>query len=121
MMPTCRAVSADLDRMWSLLWSITAADLAAPGVLTPRHGQQDITGLAAAAACRMVVAYSELRQLETLLTSLLAALVPDNSGEETVIQQHQAAAASVLVTHPRVLGALTSAVAHLPPGRGGGV
>jgi hypothetical protein len=66
----------------------------------------------------MVVAYSELRQLETLLGSLLAALVPVSSGagDDLTQEQQQQAAASLLVTHPRVLTALTTAVAHLPPG-----
>lgn len=80
---------------------------------------------------QLVRAYSELRQFEQLLGSLLnslqlaacsaaAVIGPEPGtgvrGEGAGNAQRESAAASLLVSHPHVLASLQAAVRALPPG-----
>lgn len=135
-----RALLPYLDNgLWPILWRTAFYGL--------RHGQESDWGrspggsgsgagaqgglgvsVAAAAAHHLVQAFADLRQLDKLVVSLLGAVgaMSGAGAGEAVLEQPQtqaalepahAAAAAVLLSHPRVLGALQEAVRQLPPGQ----
>ena len=126
-----RTVQPHLNNVWSLLWKTAAASAppAPPEAMTRSLRRTDSSNgdgvaVAAAAACRLVLAYRELRQLEFLLRSLAAAMkeasairAPSDGGGGGGAQPLLLpGACAAVVRHPLLLRALHQAVLHIPPG-----
>lgn len=124
----CRAVSPQLDDLWRVLWEAhrgrgaTPTTRARPTASARHRARSRTPDVAVAAAQRLVLAFSELRQLGSLLASLMASW---REWEAAAAAAHPAGAASWLsgssapvavLSSPALLEALCGAVALLPSG-----
>ncbi|MEW5308132.1 MAG: hypothetical protein WDW38_000112 [Sanguina aurantia] len=124
-----RAVSPQLDDLWRVLWEAhrgrgaTPTTRARPTASARHRARSRTPDVAVAAAQRLVLAFSELRQLGSLLASLMASW---REWEAAAAAAHPAGAASWLsgssapvavLSSPALLEALCGAVALLPSGQ----
>lgn len=135
-LPVHRAVSSQLDQLWRVLWEAHQGQEPTPGpefhtaaaapiatTTSTTRASNHTLDVAVAAAQRLVLAFSELRQFESLLTSLMGSW----REWETASAATSAAAGGTswlacrsspvaVLSSPALLQSLCSAVALLPSG-----